>query len=87
MGWTRYLHVEHAAEVCDRNGPTGRFVIVTRGEIQDHGGNVLFRGTAAECVRARIGWRVPTVLVPTETREPADGEVSGADNTWSYTSN
>lgn len=77
------FHLTHAAELCNLTGPTGEFVEVVRGEVRDHGGSVLFAGTADECVAERRGWRVPTRLVPTEWRR-VSGEVGGADYTWSY---
>lgn len=69
----------HAAEIYTPYGPTGRHAEVIRGEVQDHGGNVIFAGTADECV-ART-YRVPVRLVPTEWRK-ADGDVCGADHAW-----
>lgn len=77
------IWLTHAAEVCDATGPTGRLVSVVAGEVRDYGGNVLFAGPADKCVRKRAGYRIPTRLVPTETR-PVAGDVAGADTTWSY---
>lgn len=77
------VYLNHAAEIWSADptaaGPTGRFAEVLRGEVQDHGGNVLFAGTADECVAQR--YQIPTRLVPTEWREVA-GEVAGADHHW-----
>jgi hypothetical protein len=72
------VHLTHAAELWTAEGATGRHVEVIRGEVRDHGGNVLFAGTAEECVAK--SYRVPTRLVPTEWREV--GEVAGADHQW-----
>lgn len=77
------IWLTHAAEVCDADGPTGRYVEVVAGEVRDYGGNVLYAGTADACVRKRTRYRTPTRLVPTETR-PVAGHVAGADVTWSY---
>lgn len=78
---TATIHLTHAAEIYTREGSTGRFAEVVRGEVRDHGGNILFAGTADECVANRGEWRIPVVLVATELRAVA-GEVSGADHTW-----
>jgi hypothetical protein len=73
------IGLTHAAELWTKEGPTGDHVEVIRGEVQDHGGNVLFAGTADECVAQK--YRVPTRLVPTEWRK-VDGEVGHAEYTW-----
>jgi len=73
------IHLTHAAELYATDGPTGDHVEVLRGEVQDYGGNVLFAGTADECVAQKH--RIPTRRVPTEWRKVA-GEVAGADHTW-----
>ena len=64
-------HVPHAAETCETDGPTGDWVEVVAGEIRDAGGNVLFAGTADECVTHQAGYvsgiyteRWPTKTVP-----------------------
>ena len=74
---TTYL--THAAELYATDGPTGEHVEVLRGQVEDYGGNVLFAGTADECVAKKF--RVPTRRVPTEWRKVA-GDVAGADYTW-----
>lgn len=60
------IHLAHAAEIFTAAGPTGNVAEVLRGEVRDYGGNVLFAGTADECVANRATWRIPTRLVPTE---------------------
>lgn len=75
------IHLAHAAELYTTSGPTGRYVEVIRGEVRDYGGNVLFAGSADDCVRDSGEWKLPTRLVPTEWREVA-GDVVGADNHW-----
>lgn len=66
--------LDHVSEIYSTFGPTGEYVEVLRGEVQDMGGNTLFAGTAYECAREQRDWRIPTRLVPTETR-PVKGEV------------
>jgi len=75
------LWLKHAAEVVNNEGPTGNFVEVLTGEVQDYGGNVLFAGSADECVAEK--WRIPTRLVPKTTRK-VNAEVAGADHLWGY---
>lgn len=75
------LYVTHAAQVVTKEGPTGRYVEVLVGEVQDYGGNVLFHGTADECVEAKF--RVPTRLVPKAWRSAAV-EIAGAEHTWAW---
>lgn len=72
-------HVKHATERVTYEGPTGVFEEVVRGEVQDHGGNVLFAGTPDQCVAKTF--RVPTILVPTETRGRLF--IASADHMWS----
>lgn len=72
--WQTVTGLDHASEIYDTFGPTGEYVEVLRGEVRDMGGNVLFSGTAHECAREQRDWRIPTQLVPTETR-PVEGEV------------
>lgn len=80
---TTEIHVRHASEICDHDGPTGEFAEVLAGEVCDWGGNVLFAGTPDDCVREQAKYRIPTGLVPTKTRKLADGErIAGADVTW-----
>ena len=74
-------YLKNAAEIYTTAGPTGDFAEVVRGEVTDYGGNVLFSGTAGECIQYAHGLRVPYRLVPTEWRRVA-GEVAGATNTW-----
>lgn len=71
--------LKHAAELWSNDGPTGKHVEVVSGEIHDAGGNVLFVGTADECVAKRF--RVPTELVPTKWNTIED-DVVGAEHTW-----
>lgn len=78
---TTSYHLTHAAELCSTAGPTGRFVEVLAGEVRDHGGNVLFSGTADECVAQQFLF--PVRFVPTEWRD-VPGEVAGADHTWQW---
>lgn len=79
------VHLTHAAEIWSTDpgaaGPTGDFAMVVRGEVRDHGGNVLFAGTATECAFAQKRLRVPSRLCPTEWRE-VGCEVTGADYLW-----
>jgi hypothetical protein len=75
------IHLDHAAEIWSGGnspGPTGKFAHVLRGEVRDYGGNVLFAGTADQCVRQRKRG-LPVRLVPTEW-EKVDGDVAGADH-------
>lgn len=85
MAATITYHLAHAAEIYSADpsgpGPTGEFAEVIRGEVRDHGGNVLFAGSADECVRQAAAWRIPVRLVPTEWRR-VELEVSGADHHW-----
>ena len=74
------FHLKHATEICSKEGSTGRFAEVLTGEVQDYGGNVLFAGSADECVAKN--WRIPTRLVPKQTQS-VTGEVAGAAYTWS----
>jgi hypothetical protein len=74
-------HQTHAAEIYHLDGPTGDFAEVLRGDVRDHGGNVLFSGSADECVAEAASYRIPVRLVPTEWRRVA-GEVVGADYHW-----
>ncbi len=84
---TTAYHLTHAAEIygpatsLDNAGPTGEWAEVTAGEVRDYGGNVLFSGTADECVRERAEWRIPTRLVPTAWEKFA-GDVCGCDHEW-----
>ncbi len=84
-------YLNHAAELWTTTGPTGDHVEVIRGEVQDYGGNVLFAGTADEClefdqpntgrnVRPDRGGKL-TRLIPTEWRR-VTGEVAGAKHQW-----
>lgn len=73
------IYLTHAAEIYALDGPTGEHAEVVRGEVRDHGGNVLFAGTADECVEQKF--RIPTRLVPTEWNR-VEGEVAGADHLW-----
>ena len=84
MNQTKLLHVDHACEIFSADGPTGRFAEVLAGEVQDYGANVLFAGTPDECVAAQRRMRVPSILVPTVTRDAESGTaiVSGNRN-WS----
>ncbi|TXH51885.1 MAG: hypothetical protein E6Q97_17555 [Desulfurellales bacterium] len=62
----------HVTEICDRHGPTSRFVTVLEGQVIDAGGNVLFEGFADECVEAQQRFRIPTQLNPTKVRRDSD---------------
>lgn len=53
-------------------GPTGRFARVLEGEIQDHGGNVLFSGEADACSLRARHYRILVLLVPTRWEEHGD---------------
>jgi hypothetical protein len=78
------VHVPHAADIWvlgDYPGPTGQSAEVLAGEVQDHGGNVLFAGTADGCVAEQAKWRMPTRLVPTRWRL-VDAEFVDADVMW-----
>ncbi|GIW81508.1 MAG: hypothetical protein KatS3mg105_3315 [Gemmatales bacterium] len=77
LGW----HFGHVAEVWTNGGPTGEFVEVLEGEIQDYGGNTLFKGTADSVFRRQKRFRIPTVLVPTKWRRHQGWYVTG-DNIW-----
>lgn len=77
------IHLTHAAELWtdgDNPGPTGRYVEVLAGEVRDYGGNLLFAGSADECVTAATG-TTPTRLVPTKWLAVAADYVE-ADNVW-----
>ena len=75
--------LDHATEIYSETGPTGRFARVLEGKIEDYGGNVLYRGTAAKCAEYQLRLRLPHRLIPTQY-EAVEGEVSGADLTWDY---
>ena len=77
------IHLTHAAELHAVDGPTGRHVEVIRGELHDAGGNVLFAGTADECVEKVESFRLVTSLVPTEWQKVPEGtQVAGATHLW-----
>lgn len=76
------LHLKHAADIWSTTGPTGRFAEVFCGRVEDHGGNVLFEGTADQCVAQK--WRIPVRLVPTDWVEIFSQEVTGADHFWQF---
>ncbi len=75
------LWLKHAAEVwagMPDPGPTGDYAEVTAGEVRDEGGNVLFSGTADDCVREkrRLGrLAIKARLVPTEWRNVGDDAI------------
>lgn len=75
-----FIHVEHASEVWSSDpktpGPTGRFVEVLEGELQDYGGNVLVSGSAGFVHLRQSHLHGPTRLVPTKTKKH-DCEISG----------
>lgn len=74
--------LRHAAEIWNRDGePTGNFAEVMRGQVQDVGGNVLYEGSADECVWERQSFRVPTQLVPTAW-VTFHGDVTEANHCW-----
>ena len=77
------VHLDHAAEVCNQHGATGEFVRVLTGKVTDYGDNVLFAGSAGDCVKWTRNLKIPFRLVPV-TVEPAGGEVAGADHVWGY---
>lgn len=72
--------VKHAAEMWTAEGAIGNHVEVLAGEVRDYGGNMLFAGSADDCVYQAGLWELPTRLVPTEWREV--GEIVSADHTW-----
>jgi len=76
--------IRHGAELWvlgPHPGPTGEYVAVTRGEVRDNGGNVLFAGAASRCVGFRRRCRVPTRLVPTQWVRSGPSVIR-ADHTW-----
>ena len=78
------VHLPHAADIWvngDVPAPTGQWAEVLEGEVRDYGGDVLFSGTADECVADRAKWRMPTRLVPTRWRR-VDAEFVDADVLW-----
>jgi hypothetical protein len=87
------IHVAHAAELCvttgDWPGPSGEFVEVLAGELRDSGGNVLFEGSADDCVREKgkytQGFRAGLRLCPTKWRR-TENEICASDYSWSYAS-
>lgn len=70
-------HLDHAAEVYANDGPTGSLVEVIRGDVRDYGNNVLFSGSAEECVSKKF--RVQTRLVPTEWKK---SDATSAETMW-----
>lgn len=78
------IRVIHAAEVYTGEGPTGRFVEVTQGRVEDAGGNVLIEGHPTACVMQRSNVsKISSRLVPTQWREaPAGDEIVEAKYTW-----
>lgn len=73
--------VKHAAELCGLDGPTGELVEVVLGTVEDEGGNVLFRGTADDCVEFSQRWRGSTRLIPSSWRR-LDGPIAFGENEW-----
>lgn len=78
-------YATHAAELCANDGPTGEFVEVLAGEIRDAGGNILFAGTADECIAYQEQFidnnyrmRCPTSVKKSKV------EISGSDFLWGY---
>ena len=77
----RAVFLDHCAEVWSLGGPTGRFARVLSGEVRDAGGNVLFAGSADDCVA--FGRRsVPHLRLVPVTWEPVPEEVAGATHNW-----
>ncbi|HEU4342554.1 MAG TPA: hypothetical protein VFU31_13380, partial [Candidatus Binatia bacterium] len=66
---TTITNYDHLAEIWSSGeapGPTGRYAEVTRGQVQDYGGNVLFAGLPADCRREAATYRMALRLVPLE---------------------
>jgi hypothetical protein len=77
------IYVRHCAEVIGLQGPTGELVEVLEGKIQDYGGNVLFSGTADECVKQEHRYRIPIRRIPTVVRHHLD-TIAEADHHWTF---
>lgn len=60
------VHVFAVCEIWEREGPTGDFAEVLEGEVRDAGGNVLFAGSAADCVSEAAKYRLRVQCWPTK---------------------
>jgi hypothetical protein len=79
------IHVPHAAEKMSNEGPTGQFVEVIDGRVEDAGGNVHYSGSADACLDYLNSLRQPSAmrLVPTKIRPATKGqEIVSADTLW-----
>lgn len=77
-------HVAELWAVGQNPGPTGRFVEVTQGSVQDAGDNILFEGAPNLCLVKRnhyLRYGTPCRLVPREWR-PHTEAISGGEILW-----
>ncbi len=72
--------LDHAAPIYLNDNPSGKFVKVIRGQVQDILANVLFSGLADDCAAFSERLRIPFRLVPTSWA--AAGEDVFADVIW-----
>ena len=79
------IYLDNAAEIYTQEGPTGEFAEVTHGRVEDAGGNLLFSGTANQCVRQlRNRYGGERVLVPTAWKRVVGPVVGARNHQWQF---